>query len=65
MNCPKCNGSGVEETVAFDLTLVERTEARHDFQCRDCGCLFQIVYHPVDTIVVGNVEDEEFERYIS
>jgi transcription elongation factor Elf1 len=65
MNCPNCNGVSVEETGLFDLTLVDRTEARHDFQCNDCGCLFQIVYTPDRAVVVGNVEDEEFERHIS
>lgn len=61
MNCPYCEGVNVEETGKFDLTLVDRTEARHDFQCNDCGTLFQIVYQPVCTLFVGNIEDKEFD----
>jgi len=58
MDCPHCNSVTIEETGLFDLTLIDRTEARHDFQCNDCGCLFQIVYQPVCTLFVGNMEDE-------
>jgi transcription elongation factor Elf1 len=60
MKCPHCNGISVYETGVFDLTIIDRTEARHDFQCNDCGCLFQIVYTPARTIVIGHVEDEAF-----
>ena len=58
MNCPKCGNERIEETGKFDLTLVDRAEARHDFECRNCGCLFQIIYKPARAMIVGNTNDD-------
>ena len=57
MNCPSCDSTSVDQTGAFDLTVVDNTEARHDFECADCGCLFQIVFSPISTLVIGNIEE--------
>lgn len=58
MGCPKCNSNDIVETGMFDLTVVSPEEARHDFECENCGCLFQIIYHPVSTLVVEEPEEE-------
>ena len=57
MPCPHCASNDVVETSKFDLTLVSVDEARHDFECEDCGCLFQIIYHPIETRIIP--KDEE------
>lgn len=62
MNCPSCKSADVDQTGEFDLTVIDRTEARHDFECRGCGCMFQIIYSPTDTVVVGNKNDEDWRR---
>ena len=56
MECPACKSSNIDQTGKFDLTLVEPSEARHDFECVDCGCLFQIIYHPINTVIVEEAE---------
>jgi hypothetical protein len=56
MSCPKCHSEHIEQTGKFDLTVVDADECRHDFECLDCGTLFQIVYHPARTIIVNNSE---------
>ena len=50
--CPACGSRDIESTSEFDLTLVEPDECRHDFECAECGCLFQIVYSPVSVVAV-------------
>lgn len=57
MNCPQCNSENVEESGKFDLTVIDRNEARHDFECNDCECLFQIIYAPINAIIVGDVNE--------
>lgn len=61
MNCPQCDSEVVETTTKFDLQVIERTEARIDFECHDCGCLFQIIYHPIETHVIerGTLKENE------
>ena len=58
MPCPACNSNDIVQSGKFDLTLISTEEARHDFECEGCGCRFQIVYHPVSTIVVANHPEE-------
>jgi transcription elongation factor Elf1 len=58
MNCPHCESSDTEQTGKFDLTVVDARECRHDFECCDCGALFQIIYAPVRTIVIERPEVE-------
>lgn len=52
MNCPQCNSENIATTNKFDLQSIEATEARIDFECFDCGCLFQLIYHPVEASIV-------------
>lgn len=59
MNCPRCNSENVDQTGKFDLTVIDARECRHDFECADCECLFQIVYRPISTIVVKSEEESE------
>lgn len=59
MKCPHCDSESVETTGKFDLTVIEATEAIHDFECSDCGCLFQIIYHPIETRIFKKPEAEE------
>lgn len=56
--CPQCKGRNITQTQRFDLTLVDVEEARHDFECLNCECLFQIIYHPVEVVLHerGNIE---------
>lgn len=49
MKCPQCDSDSVQTTCQFDGTVIEPTECIHDFECSDCGCLFQIVYTPIET----------------
>jgi len=56
MNCPKCHSNSLEETGEFDLTVVDPNEARHDFKCQECGCLFQIIYNPISTMIIEEGE---------
>lgn len=56
MTCPKCGGDDIEQTGEFDLTVIAADECQHDFVCNQCGCLFNIVYAPISTIVVGQSE---------
>lgn len=52
MKCPKCQSENIDQTGKFDLTSIYATEARHDFECFDCECLFQIIYHPIMAVIV-------------
>lgn len=54
--CPKCDSEELEQTDEFDLTMVDKDECHHDFVCTDCGCLFSIVFAPIDTKIVGQSE---------
>ena len=56
MNCPNCNSDNVDQTGKFDLTEVNASECRHDFECFDCECLFQIVYRPIVARVIETAE---------
>jgi hypothetical protein len=56
MNCPQCHSENIEQSVKFDLTLIDREECQHDFECNDCGCLFNIVYAPIATKIVQKGE---------
>ena len=67
MKCPNCNSENIEETGKFDLTLVESTECRHDFQCNNCEALFQIIYAPIRTSIIelpstnASIDDDMLE----
>ena len=52
MPCPKCNSNDIVETNKFDLTNIDPEECSHDFECENCGCLFQIIYHAIETRIV-------------
>ena len=52
MDCPNCNSSDVDQTDKFDNTVISSVEVQHDFECGDCGCLFNIVYHPISTAII-------------
>ena len=65
MNCPHCGSDNVDQTGKFDLTIIFATECSHDFECDDCGCLFQITYHPIATKIVELPEKEENEPAVA
>ncbi len=52
VECPQCGSKEMHETGKFDLTVIEKTECRHDFECDHCGCLFSIVYAPIEAVLV-------------
>jgi hypothetical protein len=53
MNCPNCSSDNVDQTDKFDLTIIDHEECQHDFECFDCGCLFNIVFAPIATKIVS------------
>ena len=57
MDCPKCDSDNIEITDEFDQTNIDKDECCHDFRCNDCGCLFQIVYAPISTQIIGQSEE--------
>jgi len=63
MNCPQCNGESIDQTSEFDMTLIEASEARHDFKYQDCGCLFQIIYHPIVAKIVEKGDSQEIVEH--
>lgn len=57
--CPHCGSEDIHTTDKFDGTVIEPSEAILDFACDDCGCLFQIIYSPIDTRIVSLPDEEE------
>lgn len=50
--CPQCASHDIDQTIKFDLTMIDADECQHDFECYECGCLFQILFAPIDTRVI-------------
>lgn len=59
MNCPNCGSDTIDQTGKFDLSVIFPSECSHDFECDSCGCLFQIIYHPIATKIVELAETDE------
>jgi len=59
--CPYCGSKNIEETGLFDMTYIEPDECGHDFECSDCGGLFQILYAPFEVRKVAGAKPGEVE----
>jgi hypothetical protein len=61
--CPQCRSREIRQTDKFDGTNIDPDEVVHDFECDNCGCLFNIYFAPVETKVFerGTLLDPEPE----
>ena len=59
--CPFCGSKHIGETDRFDMTYIEPAECGHDFECDDCGGLFQILYAPFEVRKVAGAKPGEVE----
>lgn len=59
MKCPRCKSDDIEETGKFDLTEINPDNCRHDFECQECGQLFQIWYRAEHIIRVSSPPRED------
>jgi len=47
--CPQCHSRELSQSSQFDGTVIDADECQHDFECGHCGCLFNIIYAPIQT----------------
>lgn len=56
--CSNCGSDNLVETSKVDMTIINKNNCRHDFECVECGTIVIIEFAPIAVIASFTLEAE-------